>query len=91
MRKLKQPLGQLRDLNFRYRQGINFYSCRLAKRITLPHNREVRASELGLKKDNPDYEERVLGFLITQGEIQDSKLMFGHEGFIPISFQFTGQ
>lgn len=83
-------LGQLRDLSFRYRQGINCYSYRLAKRITLSQNREVSASKLGLKNDNPDWEEGLLGFIITQGEIQDSKLVFGHEGFTPVPFQFTG-
>jgi len=71
MRRLMLSLGQLRDLCFRYKQGINFYSYGLAKRITLPQNREVSASKLGLKNDNPDWEEGVLVFLITQGEIQD--------------------
>jgi hypothetical protein len=57
MRRLKLSSGQLHDLNFRYRQEINFYSYRLAKRITLPQNREVIASKLVLKNDNPDWEE----------------------------------
>ena len=75
-------LGQLRDLSFRYRQGINVYSYRLAKRVTLPQNRQVIASKLGFRNDNPDWEDGVLGFPITQGEIQDSKLMSGHKGFV---------
>jgi len=81
--------GPQRDLNFRYRQEINFYSYRLAKRITLPQNREVIVSKLDLKNDNLDWEEWAVVFLITQGEIQDSKLMTGHERFIPRLFQFT--